>query len=127
MTVYENEASQISYSSHLILMTRLAQVCEGIQQRHYADLNPAARSHWTNAEFVKKIEYLSGRPLPDPDNYASLDIHPRDNAPNLSPDYLLTLERLPERQRKRFWDGVYQNDIDNALWTLEVLDRVRLE
>jgi hypothetical protein len=127
VTVYENEASQISYASHLILMTRLAQVCDGIQQRHYADLNPAAKSHWTNTEFVKHLEYASGRPLLDPEEYRWLDIHPKDNAENLDKAYLASLQRLPPRQKLRFYDGVYQDEVDNALWTLETLDRVRLE
>jgi len=26
---------------------------------------------------------------------------------------------MPDRQRRRFYDGVYQSEIDGALWTFE--------
>ena len=126
-TVYENEASQIPYSSSLILQTRLAQNIGNLRQRHFVDLNPGPTGHWTNRLFIQKVDPETTRPIPNPDDYAHIFLNPRDNAANLSPEYLQAMERLPERQRKRFYDGVYQNEIDGALWPLEVLDRCRCD
>jgi phage terminase large subunit-like protein len=53
-------------------------------------------------------------------------INPRDNADNLSADYLKSLERLPERQRKRFFEGAYIDDLDGALFSYEMIARARV-
>lgn len=127
VTIYENESSQIPYSSHLMLVNRLAQVCDGIEQRHYADLNPSGKTHWTNRLFIEKVDPIARTPVPDPQNYAHMFVNPSSNAQNLSVEYLNSLQYLPERQRKRFYEGVYVDQIDNALWTFETIDRVRID
>lgn len=127
VTIYFNEASQIPYSSYLVARTRLAQVCPGIKQREYVDLNPSGTKHWTYQIFVQKQDPDAKREIPDPDQYASFFLNPRDNAKNLSPEFLRSLETLPERQRKRFYDGVYSAEIDGALWPVDVIDRCRCE
>lgn len=124
-TLYFNEASQIPYSSYLVAQTRLAQVCEGLKQREYVDLNPSGTGHWTYRQFVQKVAPDSRQPLPDPEEYAATFINPSDNRANLAPEFLKSLENLPERQRKRFFEGVYQAEVDGALWTLETIDRSR--
>jgi len=128
VTIYENEASQIPYSSHLMLSTRLAQVCDGLSQRNYVDLNPSGAAHWTNQLFIKKVDPNNpSNTLSNPDDYAHFFLNPSSNADNLSEQYLATLKNMPERQRRRFWEGIYQDEIDNALWTLEMLDRARVD
>jgi predicted phage terminase large subunit-like protein len=37
------------------------------------------------------------------------------------------LETLPEKQRKRFLEGDYADEIEGALWTYETIDRCRLD
>jgi phage terminase large subunit len=120
-TIFLNEASQIPYSSALIAQTRLAQVVPGLKQRFFVDLNPVGKAHWTNRLFGEKRDPVSGRPLVDPDEYARAFLNPRDNAANLSPEFLRSLENLPDRARKRFLEGVYVDEIDGALWTSEAL------
>lgn len=124
-TIYYNEASQIPYSSYLIAQTRLAQVCEGLKQREYVDLNPSGTGHWTYRQFVQKVDPQTRRPLVRPDEYASFFINPGDNSANLSPEYLAALESLPERQRRRFFDGQFVAEIDGALWKFEDIDNAR--
>ena len=51
-SIYINEASQISYNSHTILYTRLAQK-SGLPLRYICDENPPSKSHWTYKLFVK--------------------------------------------------------------------------
>lgn len=124
-TVFLNEASQIPYSSALIALTRLAQSTQGLQQRAFVDLNPVGKAHWTNVLFGDKRDPVSMQPLKDPENYARAFLNPPDNLANLSTEFLTSLENLPEKQRKRFYDGVYVDEVEGALWTYEVIDSSR--
>jgi len=127
VTMFLNEASQIPYSSALVAFTRLAQVVPGLKQRGFVDLNPVGRGHWTNVLFGEKRDPISKRPLADPENYSRAFLNPKDNAHNLSKEFLASLQNLPERQRKRFYDGVYVDEVDGALWTYELLEGTRCE
>lgn len=126
-TLYFNECSQIPYSSVLVARTRLAQQVEGLKQRAYYDLNPGGANHWTNLEFGKHVDPISKYPLSDPDNYRRGFINPEDNSENLSDEFLESLRNLPTKQRMRFFDGQYVDEIDGALWTIELLDQHRAE
>jgi len=125
-TIFLNECSQIPYSSVLVALTRLAQVADGLTQAAYYDLNPVSKGHWTNVLFGEKRDPISRLPLDNPDDYVRMFLNPRDNAINLSGEYLQSLERLPERQRKRFFEGVYVDDLDGALFSYEVIARGRV-
>jgi phage terminase large subunit-like protein len=125
-TIFLNECSQIPYSSVLVALTRLAQVVKGLNQAAYYDLNPTSKSHWSNILFGEKRDPVSRQPLDDPDNYERMFLTPNDNAEHLSPDYLSSLARLPERQRKRFYEGVYVDDLDGALFSYEGIARDRV-
>lgn len=134
-TLYGNECSQIPYSSVLIARTRLAQVIQAeidgekftLPQRAYYDLNPVGGGHWTNVEFGEKKDPLSRKALANPNNFARTSINPNDNRQNLSADTLAELDALPERHRKRFFEGVYVTELDGALWTYERLEACRCE
>ena len=125
-TIFLNECSQIPYASVLVALTRLAQVAGGLSQAAYYDLNPTNKGHWTNILFGEKRDPISRQPLADPENYARIFLNPRDNAANLTAEYLQSLERLPERQRRRFFEGVYIDDIDGALFSYEGIARARV-
>ena len=124
-TIFFNECSQIPYPSVLIALTRLAQVVGGLNQAAYYDLNPTNKGHWTNVLFGDKRDPVSRLPLEDADNYTHLFLNPRDN-PHLTKDYLNSLARLPERQRKRFYEGVYIDELDGALFSYEMIARARV-
>src|SRR6476620_7614499 len=106
-TILLNESSQIPYSSTLVALTRLGQVVDCLRQAAFYDLNPTSKGHWTNVLFGEKRDPISRQPLADPDDYARMFLNPSDNAANLTADYLKSLENLPERQRRRFFEGVY--------------------
>lgn len=92
-TIFLNEASQISYSSYLILVTRLAQVCtyaqgDEIRQMNLKmllDENPPLQGHWTHKLFLEKKDPISKKPLDDPENYQCLLMNPADKSPNHKP------------------------------------------
>jgi hypothetical protein len=123
-SIYLNECSQIAYSSVEVVMTRLAQMTD-LRQRAFFDLNPIGKSHWTYRLFVEHLDPTSRLPLADPDDYQHAFLNPLDNAENLTPEYLASLRNMPERRRRRFFDGVYSEEIEGALWTLELLERAR--
>ena len=125
-TVFLNECSQIPYSSVLMALTRLAQVVRNLKQAAYYDLNPTNKGHWTNLLFGEKRDPISRLPLDNPDDYELMFLNPADNAVNLSAEYLKSLERLPERQRKRFFEGAYIDDLENALFSYEAIARARV-
>jgi phage terminase large subunit-like protein len=125
-TIFLNECSQIPYASVLIALTRLAQVVKDLKQAAFYDLNPTGKGHWTNVLFGEHRDPISRLPLDDPENYVRTFLNPADNAANLAEDYLKSLARLPERQRKRFYEGVYIDELDGALFSYEMIARARV-
>ena len=135
-TMFFNECSQIPYQTVLTALTRLAQVVptenndvigEPLRQRAYYDLNPLGRGHWTNVLFGDRRDPVKRQPLANPDNYVRAFLNPVANAENLAPEFIQSLADYPERQRKRFYEGVYVDEYEGALWTYEGLERGRVE
>lgn len=132
-TIYKNECSQIPYSSHLLTITRLAQKCTHnvggkdipLRLKMLYDCNPPSQSHWTYQLFIKKIDPDTKQPLPNQDDYASMVINPADNADNLPTEYLNALDSLPARHRLRFRDGIFAPVAEDALWSLEDIEKWR--
>ena len=124
-TLFLNEVSQIKYDLALTAITRLAQVVPGLRQRAFIDLNPTSRHHWSNVLFGEKRDPITRQPLERPGDYERAFLNPIDNEKNLSPEYLMSLRALPEAKRKRFYEGVYFDDVDDALWTYDTFDKGR--
>jgi hypothetical protein len=125
-TIYLNECSQIGASSRETVLTRLAQNV-GLKLRCLYDCNPPSAVHWTHRLFVeKKRPEPPYSKLPDPDNYACLQMNPRDNAENLPSSYLIALQNLSPRAKQRFWEGQFGSANENALWTYEAIERNRV-
>ena len=130
--IFLNECSQIPYSSRNMAVTRLAQlVPDRVTQRPlplkmYYDENPPDKGHWTYQLFKIKRDPETKTYLSDPDNFGFMQLNPRDNEANLSPDYIKTLESLPARLRKRFLEGEFRDSTPNALFFDEVLERWRV-
>jgi hypothetical protein len=124
-TIFVNEASQVSYSSYTTVLTRLAQKTELIN-RVYCDCNPPSTTHWTYKLFIQKVNPDSNESL-NPDLYSHLRMNPDDNLANLPGDYIESvLNTLSHRQQKRFRYGEFQDDVEGALWTFEMIDRFRV-
>ena len=49
-------------------------------------------------------------------------MNPADNIENLPDSYIRALENLPKRQRDRFWLGLFGEEGDNDLWSIEMLE-----
>jgi len=134
VSVFLNECSQISHNSFLLIVTRLAQKCsyvrDGVEHemrlKFYCDENPPLQGHWTHKIFIEKQDPTSKRPLNYPDDYAALQMNPVDNAENLPKKYLENLEGLPKRQRDRFYLGKFGAANDNALWTIDTIEKSKV-
>lgn len=129
-TIFLNECSQIPYASRNIAMTRLAQRVTDqsgklLPLRMYYDENPPDKGHWTYKLFRAKVDPDTRIALPDADNYAFLQMNPKDNEENLSPEFIGTLEALPVRMRKRFLEGEFRELAPNALFVDEIIERWR--
>lgn len=125
-TLYFNECSQIPYPSVTTALTRLAQRCEGLSNRAYYDLNPVGTAHWTYNLFIEHKQPGSLAGVPNPEQYRFAYLNPGDNRSNIDPEFLRSLESLPERQRVRFLEGRYVAQLDGALWTLELIEAHRV-
>lgn len=130
-TEFFNECSQIPYTSVVTARTRLAQRVMTVQgkwlrQKAFYDLNPAGKGHWSNIEFGLKKDPVSRLALDDPDNFARMGIAPGDNAANLTPEFLKLLASLPAKQRRRFYEGVYVDEVEGALWSYDRLDQCQV-
>jgi hypothetical protein len=133
-TLQFNECSQIPYGSVNIALTRLAQLVRytdpgGVERalrlKAFYDENPPSQAHWTYKLFVKKQEPESGKPLSSPGDYAFMYMNPVDNRENLPAEYIASLERMPARMRQRFLEGKFADITENALWSVESIDRWR--
>jgi len=121
-TIYLNEASQITLEAYGVVQTRLAQSVMQVDGRRlplrlYVDLNPTVAAHWTYQIWINGIHPDGGFPIADhAENYRHITVNPIDNSANLPADYIESLRNLPERMRRRFFEGAFTADDDNALW-----------
>ena len=130
-TLYLNECSQISWSAVGMVITRLAQKVikfDGVYltPRMYFDCNPPNKLHWTYLLFIKKIDPETKTDLSNAHQYVSFKMNPKDNAENLAPSYLETLQGLSARLRKRFLDGDFADANPDALFSDEIIESWRV-
>ncbi len=115
-TIYLNECSQIEYDAVMVVLTRLAEN-SGLKNLMMYDCNPPSTAHWIYKLFIKKLDPRTEEPLKRPKLYTYLQMNPIDNYINLPPHYIdNVLGTLSERERLRFLDGQFLNDIEGALW-----------
>ncbi len=125
LTVFLNEASQISYEAYTTIKTRLAQKIDNARPLLFVDANPPSKKHWMYKVFIEHVDPESNITL-TPARYATLTMNPDQNLANISKDYLETLNSLPLRKRKRFRDGEFADDSEGALWTDDLINATRL-
>ena len=132
-TIFLNECSQIPFQSRNLAVTRLAQKVEAVidgvsrpmRRKMLYDCNPPSQAHWTYKQFVLRRDPDTGKTVDNPQDYATIQMNPGDNLENLPQDYLKTLEALPARMRVRFLQGKFADITENALWTLETIEKWR--
>lgn len=121
-TIFLNECSQIGHSSAETVLTRLAQRTD-LTNRAFYDLNPTTTAHWTHRLFLEHRTADGREDISEADQYGYDFMNPNDNAANLDQAYIASLGGLSARQRRRFLEGRYSSDVENALWNLDSFKR----
>lgn len=141
--IFFNECSMISYESIELALTRLAQKVlvkydvgtlaehkptqeRELRMKVFYDENPPKKSHWSYRQFIKKVQPLDGKPLPDPENYVEMKMNPEDNKANLAAGYLESLNTLSASRRRRFRDGEFASADPNQLFDEDTIERYRI-
>ena len=75
--------------------------------------------------FVQGRDPLTQIPILDAHQRQYAFINPKDNRAFLTEEFLQSLQARPDRQRRRFYEGIYQAEIDGALWTFETIEHAR--
>ena len=131
-TIFLNECSQIPKASRDIAVTRLAQkvmvvdTAQVLRRKMIYDENPPNKGHWTYRMFKDLRDPDTKEFLPDPANYACMQINPEDNAENLPEDYIQTLKGLSPRLQRRFLRGEFADSTPNQLFADEDIDKWRI-
>lgn len=113
-TLYFNEISQISYSSVVIALTRLAQRT-GLKNIAYFDCNPPSKQHWSYKIWFQGLHPETKEPIYNKEGYACLRMNPDGNKDNIAEGYIEnTLSSLTGSARTRFLLGEY-SDEDSGL------------
>ncbi len=129
VTIYLNEASQITLEAFRVVLTRLAQNVRDVdgrylEQKLYVDLNPTTAAHWTHKIWVDGINPEDGSEIEGhAEEYVYMRVNPTDNMQNLSPEYVKSLEKMPSAMRKRFFEGTYGGDDPDAIWQRRFIQR----
>ncbi|OGV35012.1 MAG: hypothetical protein A2020_10790 [Lentisphaerae bacterium GWF2_45_14] len=115
VTILLNEATQLSWESVQMIMTRLAQKVydtngEMAVPKLLLDCNPRGPRHWLHMAGVRHIDPFSGKPLPDAAKWARISWSAYDNLSNLPREYIETLESLPENMRDRMLHGIWRGN-----------------
>lgn len=121
-TIFANECSQLSHEAIIMLQSRLAEKT-GLPLRFIYDYNPPSKKHWTYQMFHKQMT-PDQEPLPFP--IGRVRMNPADNADNLPPEYFDILKGMPKRQRQRFLEGLFLDDVEGALWTERMVSVAKL-
>lgn len=109
-TIYFNEISQISYSSVVIALTRLAQKTE-LKNVAYFDCNPPSKQHWSYKIWIQGIHPETKESLQNKESYESMRLNPDGNKENIADDYIEnTLATLTGSARTRFYLGEFTDE-----------------
>ena len=119
-TIFLNEISQLTYDIYETFKTRLNPK-QGIKPLLLLDQNPPSMSHWSYKRFHLQINPENKQPLTEAQKQRQCfyKMNPKDNIDNISNSYIETLESMSESKKRRFLDGDYGDDADNALWGRE--------
>ena len=115
ITVFLNEATQLTYETMQMVMTRLAQRCvdasgNAAVPKLLIDCNPRGPRHWLHYVGVRNVDPVTEKPLRNADSWARVNWSAFDNRENLPPDYIQMLDSLPDVLRDRMLNGVWREN-----------------
>lgn len=115
ITVFLNEATQLSYEAMQMAVTRLAQKVKDSRGREAVpklilDCNPRGPRHWLHYVGVRHVDPDTEIELPNVEKWARLNWSAYDNKENLPAEYLAALEALPDLMRDRMLNGIWRDN-----------------
>ena len=117
------EASELSYINFIKLLSRLNwnPAHSKIPLKMVLEANPPRKTHWLYKYFFNYIDYETGEKLSksDIDDIEKLHFSPEDNKENLNPKYLQKLRNLKGTAGKRFYDGIYADDVKGRIYEFD--------
>lgn len=109
-TIYFNEISQISYSSIVIALTRLAQKTI-LKNIAFFDCNPPSKQHWSYKLWMQGIHPETKEPLQNKESYACMRMNSEGNKENIAEGYIEnTLATLTGIAKTRFYLGEFSDE-----------------
>ena len=125
-TIMFNEMTELSYDAVTTALTRLAQKT-ALTNKAYFDCNPTSKAFWGYKLFVENIDPEENSKLRNPELYSFFSMNPLGNVDNIGEDYIeKILANMPARKRKRFLDGLWQDDAEGALWSSKIINEHRV-
>ena len=121
ITVFLNEATQFSFETVQMAITRLAQRIldssgNPVLPKLILDCNPRGPRHWLHYVGVRHLDPETEQPLPDREKWERLSWSAYDNRNHLPAEYLKSLESLPEIMKDRMLNGIWR-DNQGAVYT----------
>ena len=115
ITILLNEATQLSWETVQMAITRLAQSVKddtggSAIPKLLLDCNPRGPRHWLHKVGINHIDPESGKELPNTSNWSRLHWSAYDNKENLPAEYLKSLETLPDVMKDRMLNGLWRNN-----------------
>ena len=114
-TILSEETNRIPWQAIQKLKTRLAEK-NGLKKKVIFTQNPTTTTSSYYQAFEQGIQPLDGEAMTEEEraDYLSIQMNVHGNLANLDEEYLKTLEKLPEKERKRFLLGEYDDDNSGA-------------
>jgi len=109
-TLFIDEISELYREQFDLLKSRLAERSI-LKNRLIATCNPTTKTSWVYKYFV--------------DTNKALQINVVDNLDNVSKTFIETLKSLSDKQKKRFLLGEWANEIEGALWDIDLIEKTR--
>jgi hypothetical protein len=121
--IWLNEATDASYEEFGRLKTRLNwnPALSNVRLKFLLDCNPRNPGHWLHRRYIEGVDPNTREPLPKKERstIGRLYFHPMDNAENLSPQYLESLQRLSGMNYKRFWEGIWCDNFNGQVFRFD--------
>jgi PBSX family phage terminase large subunit len=121
--IWPNEATDITYEDYGRLKTRLNwdPKLSPVSLKMILDCNPRNPGHWLHRRFIEGVDTSTREPLPEDERsrIGRMWFHPLDNAANLSPAYVQSLQALTGMNFKRFWEGIWCDNFQGQVFRFD--------
>lgn len=120
--IWLNEATDATFEEFGRLKTRLNwdPKLSAASLKFLLDCNPRNPGHWLHRYFIDGV-YPDRTPIAAGERakIGRMWFHPLDNAANLSPQYLESLQRQQGMNYKRFWEGVWCDNFSGQVFRFD--------